>query len=136
MSKPNNACLNILYLNARSILPKLDELRVLCVVNSYDIVRVVESWLSNDIVNSELFIPGYTIVRKDRNRHGGGIIVFVRNSLPCIVLPFQNFTSLHSQLEFLPLCIEFCEHKFCISVFIDHLLLMYLILMLLSHLIL
>ena len=73
MSKPNNACLNILYLNARSILLKLDELCILCVVNSYDIVYVVESWLSNDIVNTELFIPGYTIFRKDRNRHGWGI---------------------------------------------------------------
>ena len=28
----------------------LDELCVLCVVNSYDIVCVVESWLSNDKV--------------------------------------------------------------------------------------
>ena len=58
------------------ILPKLDELRVLCVVNNYDIICIVESWLSNDIENSELLIPGFTIFRRDRNRHGGGIICF------------------------------------------------------------
>ena len=40
MSK-RSACLNILYLNAHSILPKLDELRALCVENSYDIVCIV-----------------------------------------------------------------------------------------------
>ena len=44
----HNACLNLLYLNARSILPKLDELRALCVDNSYDIIIcIVESWLSD-----------------------------------------------------------------------------------------
>ena len=83
----HNACLNLLYLNARSILPKIDELRALCIANPYDIVCVVESWLSSDIENAELFIPGFSIFRKDRNRHGGGIIVFVKSSLPCIVLP-------------------------------------------------
>ena len=33
----------------------------------------VESWLSNDIQNSELCISGYDIVPLDRNRHGGGV---------------------------------------------------------------
>ena len=115
--RKGNACFNIIYLNARSILPKIDELRVLCVSNSYDVICIVESWLSSDIDNIELSIPGFTIFRRDRSRHGGGIIVFVRNSLPCTVLPFESPTLLHTPLEFLPLCIEFCKHNFCISVF-------------------
>ena len=81
-----NACLHILYLNARSLLSKLDELRVLCFVNKYDIVCVVESWLSQDIPDSELTIPGYFVFRKDRNRHGGGILIFVRDSLSCTIV--------------------------------------------------
>ena len=84
----HNACLNLLYLNARSILPKLDELRALCVDNSYDIICIVESWLSDVVANTELNIPGFIIFRKDRNRHGGGIIAFVKNTLPCSILPF------------------------------------------------
>ena len=112
-----NACFNILYLNARSILPKLDELHVLFLVNNYKTICIVESWLSNDIENSELFILGFIIFRRDRNRHGGGIIVFVRNSLPSTILPFEPHTLLHTPLEFLPLCIEFCKRKFCISIF-------------------
>ena len=103
--------------NARSLPPKLDELRALCVDNPYDIICIVESWLSGDIGDTELSIPGFTVFRKDRNRHGGGIIVFVRSSLPCTILPFEPPTIPHIQLEFLPLCIEFCKHKFCISVF-------------------
>ena len=105
------------FLNARSILPKLDELRVLCVENSYDIVCIVESWLSDEVANTELCIPGFTIFRKDRNRHGGGIIVFVKNTLPCSILPFVTPSLFPTQLEFLPLCIEFYKHKFCISIF-------------------
>ena len=58
----HNACLNLLYLNARSILPKLDELRVLCVDNSYDIVCIIESWLSDEVANTELCIPGFNIL--------------------------------------------------------------------------
>ena len=90
---------------------------VFCVSNSYDVICIVESWLSSDIDNTELSIPDFTIFRRDRSRHGGGIIVFVRNSLPCTVLPFEPPTLLHTPLEFLPLCIEFCKHNFCISVF-------------------
>ena len=47
--RKGNACFNLLYLNARSLLPKLDELHVLCVSYSYDIICIVESWLSSDI---------------------------------------------------------------------------------------
>ena len=50
--RKGNACFNIIYLNARSILPKIDGLRVLCVSNSYDVICIVESWLSSDIDNS------------------------------------------------------------------------------------
>ena len=36
-TRKGNACFNTMYLNARSILSKLDELHVLCVSNSYDL---------------------------------------------------------------------------------------------------
>lgn len=58
----SNACLhNILYsviINACSLIPKLDELRVLCHVNKYDVICVVESWLSQEIHDSKFTIPG------------------------------------------------------------------------------
>ena len=42
---------------------------------------IVESWLSDDIENVELTIPSYQALRLDRNRHGGGILVYIHNSL-------------------------------------------------------
>ena len=68
-----------MYYNARSLLPKLDFLRVLCSTHTPDCVCIVESWLSNDIQNSELYINGYSIVRLDRNRHGGGVLLFINS---------------------------------------------------------
>ena len=45
------------------------------------IVCIVESWLNDDIEDSELIIPNYQALKLDRNRHGGGILVFIHNSL-------------------------------------------------------
>ena len=57
------------YFNARSLLPKIDEVHALCANEHYDLVVVVETWLSAE---------GYNLVHKDRNRHGGGIAIYIR----------------------------------------------------------
>ena len=67
--------------NARSLLPKYYELLLNVELHNPDVVCVVESWLSTEIQNSEIHIPGYFIVRLDRNRHGGGVIMFIETSL-------------------------------------------------------
>lgn len=77
--QPN--CLNILYYNARSLLPKMDELRVLVDMQQPHIVSIVETWLSSEISDNELFLQGYQVLRLDRNRHGGGILMFIHESL-------------------------------------------------------
>lgn len=71
--------ISLLYFNARSILPKIDYLRVICNMYKPDCVCIVESWLSCDILDSELCIDGYNIVRLDRNRHGGGVLLFINS---------------------------------------------------------
>ena len=79
---PNNSGkLSIFYYNARSILPKLDNLAATYLVSSPDIVCVVESWLCSDICDSEISLVDYSIVRLDRSHHGGGIILYIKNNL-------------------------------------------------------
>ena len=46
-----------------------------------DVVCIVESWLDGDVSDEEISISGYSIVRLDRNRHGGGILIYIRSSL-------------------------------------------------------
>ena len=54
--------LRILYFNARSLYPKLDELRALCDMEKPDIVSITETWLYEDICESESYIIGTSVL--------------------------------------------------------------------------
>ena len=93
-----------LYFNARSLLPKLDDFKLLCSARSPDIICIVESWLSSEISNLEISLPNFLYFRLVRNCHGGGIVVFVKLHLSVSPLPLPL-----NNLEFLPLQIT-CHH--------------------------
>ena len=66
---------------ARSLLPKLDNLFVTIETHNFpDIVCIAESWLGHDVRDQEIAIPNYNIFRHDQNRHGGGILIYVKDS--------------------------------------------------------
>ena len=82
MSNPDNSAkhdINILYYKARSLFPKIDELQFECANRRPDIVCIVESWIDNSVTNGELLLSAYQLYRRDRNRHGGGILIYVKN---------------------------------------------------------
>ena len=39
------------------------------------VVCVVETWLGEEITDSEISLPDYQLYRLDRNRHGGGVLI-------------------------------------------------------------
>ena len=43
----------------------------------FDVMCVSESWLDNSI-------PNYSVFRKDRNRHDGGVLIYVSDSLSAV----------------------------------------------------
>ena len=98
----------ILYFNARSILPKLDELKIITENSNPDVVCITETWLSQEISDSEMSIPGY----RDKNRQGGGVLVYTRESLH-IKLPTQPPPG----LELLTLFVYRNNLRFCIALF-------------------
>ena len=51
------------------------------------IICITESWLSSEILESEIAIPGFQIVRLDRNRHGGGVLIYVLQTFTVTQLP-------------------------------------------------
>ena len=81
---PNN--FSILYFNARSILPKMDELRVVVAAQNPSIVCIVETWLCEVISDLEISLKNFQLVRLDRNRHGGGVLIYIHSSLTWDVL--------------------------------------------------
>ena len=79
--------LKILYYNARSILPKFDELRLSADTLKSHFICIVETWLSKEVGNNELFIPGFQLFRLDRDHHGGGVLIYVADIFLVTALP-------------------------------------------------
>ena len=69
----------VLYYSAISLIPKLSYLSAECNVHRPAVVCITESWLDPDICDFEMSIPGFNIIRHDRNRHGGGVCVYVNS---------------------------------------------------------
>lgn len=51
--------------------------------NNFSILSFTETWLSDYIYNKEIIPSGYSILRKDRNGRSGGVMVAVKDSIPC-----------------------------------------------------
>ena len=102
----------MLYYNARSVLPKFDYLNL--AVNLYHphIICIVESWLSKDILDSELVISDYQLFRFDRNRHGGGILMYVTNEFAVNLDPTPP-----SPLELMSLSVNVHHKPFHVCLF-------------------
>jgi exonuclease III len=64
---------------------KIDEIKS-SILSEYDpdILALNETWLDEAIHDDILEINGYVHYRKDRNRNGGGVIIYVRSSLPSV----------------------------------------------------
>ena len=48
----------------------------------FDVITLNETRLDDSVLNGEVEIPGYDIVRRDRNRNGGGVAIYIRNNIP------------------------------------------------------
>ena len=49
-----------------------------------DVLTLSETWLDSNIQDSEICLPGFTLVRRDRegSKSGGGVAIYVRDGLP------------------------------------------------------
>ena len=70
--------LSIFHGNIRSLRNKLNY--IVDIIEDYDVVFLTETHLDSNITDSDLYISGFEIpVRKDRNSHGGGIIMYYKS---------------------------------------------------------
>ena len=78
-------------LNINTIVNKLDQLQVI-IDNSVDILTIQETKLDKSVTTEQLMIHGYEKpYRLDRNRHGGGVLVYVREGIPSKQLEKHTF---------------------------------------------
>lgn len=87
--------MSVYYTNCRSLLPKMDELRLLAVTSRPDLIAISESWLDPSIAACEVAIPSYQLFRRDRSRHGGGVCLYISDSISV------SHKSSHESAEFL-----------------------------------
>ena len=59
----------------------IDELRVWSEDQTFDLLAINESKLDDKINDGSVSLNGYEILRKDRNRNGGGVALYLRTSI-------------------------------------------------------
>ena len=69
--------ITFITLNCRGLINKARNLAVIIDSLKPDVIIGTESWLYEDFKDGEVFPPGYTIYRKDRNRFGGRVFIAV-----------------------------------------------------------
>ena len=72
----------------------------------------METWLSTDILDNEVAIPHYSLLRSDGNRHGGGVAIYVH----CSIL-FNVLLSGPPSLELIMVSLTKNSFKLCLCVF-------------------
>ena len=68
-------------LNINSLLAHIDELRLLVHDSNIDVLTINETKLDATVSDNDIHIPGYEVIRKDRNingRNGGGVCIYIR----------------------------------------------------------
>ena len=55
---PNLKRMHFIHVNARSILPKMSELRIMAKESKAAVIAISETWLDSSVTNSEIQIEG------------------------------------------------------------------------------
>ena len=73
--------LSIAHININSIWNKIDEVKLLLNEGLFDILAISETKLDSTYDCTLLQHPCYRIMRKDRKKGGGGLLVYIRNGV-------------------------------------------------------
>ena len=84
----------IKHINAQSLIPKLDEIKLLIENEDLDILCISETWLQPNILNDLISIKNYNVFRNDNplNSRGSGACIIVYMSKTS--LPIKNMRTL------------------------------------------
>ena len=101
--------LGIIHINARSMLSKIDAIRIWAHSTDTDIFVLSETWLSKSVSDKDISIKGYNVFRCDRPRKGGGIAIYVKNRFHTSLV---TTVSICKQFELLALKLELSQGQF------------------------
>ena len=82
MRTKNHSGLIIAYLNINSIRNKFEFLKPL-IADNVDVLAVAETKIDETFTTSQFLLDGFSKpVRFDRNKHGGGLLIYVKEGVP------------------------------------------------------
>ena len=90
------------HLNVVSLVKNFEEVKLFLHNNEVDLLALNETRLDDTIFDSEISIPMYHLIRKDRNRHGGGVAIYLKNSLNIQMVEHESLSHLEA------ICIKLC----------------------------
>jgi hypothetical protein len=100
-TKERDKNLKIGNLNIRSLVNKIDQLAVFVDDYQFDVICINETWLDDSLEDHEVLIPGYEIIRRDRNKYGGGVCFYIKKYLNFSIRNVGNaIESLWIELKF------------------------------------
>lgn len=73
--------LKICHINAQSLNNKIDEFRFTFEHSGVDIICVSETWFNPKTPDSLISLNGFNLYRADRERHAGGVAIYISNKL-------------------------------------------------------
>ena len=101
--------LKVGFINATSLKMDICQFKeILTDDSTYDVVGVAETHLGNKVDDHLININGYNTIRQDRKTEGGGIILYVRNTLRATILAKSN-----TEMAGKPLQVEFLMCRIC-----------------------
>ena len=73
--------IHLIHLSVNSLLPKFDEIRYKAARTNAAVTGISESKLDKTILQSQIQIYNYELLRCDRNRNGGGVACYIRSDI-------------------------------------------------------
>ena len=93
------------HLNICSLLKNIDKVRNMLCKQNIKILCLCETKLDSSVSNSEIDVEGFRAIRTDRNRNGGGILIYIKEN---ILFNIKHDLTLEC-LELM--CVEICIQK-------------------------
>uniref|UniRef100_A0A8D8Z6R9 Endonuclease/exonuclease/phosphatase domain-containing protein n=1 Tax=Cacopsylla melanoneura TaxID=428564 RepID=A0A8D8Z6R9_9HEMI len=93
--------LRVFYQNTRGLNSKTLEFYLNVLSEDYDVIALVETWLTSGVNTGELFDSRYQVFRQDRDPYstekskGGGLIIAIRNNIKALPLTSLNQCERH-----------------------------------------
>ena len=101
--------ISLKFTNVNSIRHKFCELLPLTTECKVDILAIAETKLDDSFHSAQFNMCNYKLYRQDRNSHGGGIMIYVKDCIPHRLI--NEHTGIHMGVEFMTIELSVKSNK-------------------------